>query len=74
VCAAGTAIGLTPLPLETPINKLACSFGFRLPPHVLVPVHGVMLGAMLRLKPSAPFCSYMQWQGTRPLFHTIANK
>lgn len=40
----------------------------------MVPVHGVLLGAMMRLKPSAPFCTYMQHQSTRTLFHTIANK
>lgn len=60
--------------LFTPQQPTARSFGFRLPPHVLVPVHGVLLGAMLRLKPSAPFCTYMQRQGTRSLFHAIANK
>ena len=63
----------TPLP-PPPTDTLPCSFGFRLPPHVMMPVHGVLLGAMMRLKPSTPFCSYMQRQGTRTLFHAIANK
>ena len=40
----------------------------------MLPAHGLLLGAMMRLKPSAPFCAYMQRQGTRALFHTIANK
>ncbi|EFN56972.1 hypothetical protein CHLNCDRAFT_143565 [Chlorella variabilis] len=51
---------------------LVLSFGYRLPPHTLVPLHGALLALKALLKPSQPFCAVLQTVDTQPLFQAIA--
>ena len=53
---------------------LVLALGYQLPSAVFAPLHAALLGAMVRLKPSQPFCAVMQTPQSQPLFHIIANK
>ncbi|KAL4854525.1 O-methyltransferase MdmC [Chlorella vulgaris] len=47
-------------------------FGYRLPPQVMIPLHGALLAIKLIAKPSQPFCAVLQTPATQPLFEAIA--
>ena len=53
---------------------LVLALGYQLPSSVFAALHAALLGAMVRLKPSQPFCAVMQTPQSQPLFHIIANK
>lgn len=68
-------LNVTATPQSTGLlNLLNCSFGYRLPPHTLVPLHGALLALKALLKPSQPFCAVLQTVDTQPLFQAIAIK